>query len=281
MMRSLILKTGKMKTVLIFFVLLAPFFSFSQKAIIREIRAMNPVDKEKYIFPEIIIPGNTASTHKINKKLRMDLLWEDESETPKNIFKNIWQTNDTLHTPVWVFTDFAYTLFSNATHFTCLSVSCVGGRYNQTNVYNFFFDNTTGGQVKLDTLLTEKGRSKLLDMMWNGQQMRIKKELASRTDSLKHYRSAAFIKAHKDYQEYIDDEETAIAKDKDCLQKSKSSNFEYYEFYVKKGLLFLEGEGCSTSRNDERIGVLGNYKFSIPVKSLQKDLSAYGKKLLL
>jgi hypothetical protein len=258
--------------------------SYSQKAIITEIKDTNPISKEKYVFPFVTIPGNKPSTTKINKLLQDEALQIDSSGYKKSIFENIWEReNLTGGFDGWTYTDFEYTILSNTDHYVCLSISFVGGKHVQQSTLYFLFDNRTGENVQFVNILNSDGQKWLISEMVNTQKKRIQKLLPSLEDSLKlpsnplyQYDSLRREDINDEYHMYISCLEKKLA-----LFLSDSDSFEYLTLYIKDEILIAEGIGCANSWNGQRLDELGDLKFSIPIKEISQYLTPYGKKLFL
>jgi hypothetical protein len=56
----------------------------------REIRRKNPITKERYVFPVVMIPQGTEASAKINNLIREDLLDAKPGVPERSIFKEVW-----------------------------------------------------------------------------------------------------------------------------------------------------------------------------------------------
>ena len=262
------------------FLLFATTVSFSQIAIIKEIKEVNPIRKEQNVFPLVTIPGNISATRRINKTLQEDLLYSDSAGFKKSIFEIVWD-RENKNNPGWEYTDFEYKLYSNTSHYSCLSVSFVGGKHLQTQTEYFLFDHSTGKNIKLSKILTSDGQKWLVKSMANAQRNRFKKLLPSLEDSIKKYINPK-NEMNKSNGEYYQD---AYDLYKQCIAEPiREFDSEYIDdltFYIQNNKLFVEGFGCAHSWNGQRLDVLGDFKFSARLTELSQYLTPVGKKLFL
>jgi hypothetical protein len=265
-----------------FFFLLITTTSYSQKAIITEIRDINPSNKEKYVFPLVTIPSNNTSTKKINKIMQEEVLYLDSTGYKKSIFEVAWD-RENVNSPGWTYYNFEYKVLSNTDHYVCLRISFVGGKHAQQSTLYYLFDNTSGENVQFVNILNSEGQKWLISEMVNTQKKRIQKLLPSLEDSLKlppnplyQYDSLSKEDINKEIQMY-----------KSCLESklatylSDSDSIEYIALYIKEEMLIAEGIACADSWNSQRLDELGDCLYSIPLKRISQFLTPYGKKLLL
>lgn len=248
---------------------------FAQKAIIKEVSEIAPYSKKKYVFPLINIPGNKKAENKINKRLQEETLNLDSSGYKKSIFELVWEVPDPNDSR-WVFTNYSYKIYSNTDQYLCLSISFMGGKYMQDQMYTFVFDTFTGEEIKLEKILNPKGKKWLIEAISAGRTNRVRKQMAVLKDSMQSHR------LHHNTQEEDDDAE-ALRLYKSCLEKDPVSDetLEYYELMLTDDRFFVTGSPCSDGRNAIRLIGLLNYKIARRIKDIEQFLSPYGKKLLL
>lgn len=256
--------------------------SYSQKAIITEIKDTNPISKEKYVFPFVTIPGNKSSTKNINKLLQDEALQIDSSGYKKSIFENIWEReNLTGGFDGWTYTDFEYKVLSNTDHYVSLSISFIGGRHPYLSTIYFLFDNRNGENIKFNKILTPEGQKWLVNTLVRSQKLRIENYLPSLDDSLKLPRNSLNPNDSTN-REYFQEQFELYKR---CLEETMSLfeafGIEDLLLYVKEGKLRIDKFGCGRSWNDIRLDELGDYKFSIPITEIPQYLTPYGKKLLM
>ncbi len=262
------------------FLLFTTSISFSQIANIKEIKEVNPIRKERNIFPLVTIPGNTLATKRINKTLQEDLLYLDSTGYKKSIFEIVWD-RENKNNPGWEYTDFEYKLYSSTAHYFCLSVSFVGGKHVETQTEYFLFDNSTGENIKLSKFLTTDGKKWLVKSMINGQRERVKKFLPSLGDSLKKYinpKNEIDSLNSEYYQETYDLYKRCI---EETISEFDTDYIDYMVFYIQDNTLFAEGFSCATTWNGQRLDELGEYKFSMHLTELFQYFTPVGKKLFL
>ncbi|MDB5210947.1 MAG: hypothetical protein JWQ30_1774, partial [Sediminibacterium sp.] len=173
--------------VIIFIFVFSAQTIFAQKAIIKEISEISPFSKMKYVFPQIIIPGNKTAENKINKKLQEDILDMGPPGYQKSIFEDIWELEGESDGR-WVFINFSYEIFSSTDQYLCLSISFTGGKYDQDQTYMFVFDTFTGEVVELKKLLNPKGKKWLIEAISVGRTKRVIKEMTVLKDSMQRHK---------------------------------------------------------------------------------------------
>ena len=111
-----------MKIQLVFiFLFCIPLF-YAQEAIIREIKRTNPITKELYIFPKILLPNSTVNSQTINTLLRYDILYLEKKVKDKKIFNEVWMTKQQM-TQV---ANISYEVRQNDKDLLSLSISAEG-----------------------------------------------------------------------------------------------------------------------------------------------------------
>ncbi|MBX9734921.1 MAG: hypothetical protein K2X37_12740 [Chitinophagaceae bacterium] len=254
--------------------------AFSQQAIITRIKAVNPATKEKEFFPLIQIPGNKTATKKINKLIREENLYLDSTVFKKSIFEAAWN-KDNLNNPGWEYDSFNYTVFSNTDKYICLLISFVGGKQLLTQEAYYLFDNVSGDKVNYKQVINIEGQSWIVDTMASIQKRRVEKLLPALLDSLK----IPFVP--KDAEDSIEGNYFQKEYDmyKACIESKipsySSDNIEYLDMYIKNDTLFAKGLSCLWSPYSLAYDELGEVEFSISIKSIDKLLTPYGRKLLL
>ncbi len=256
--------------------------SYSQKAIIKEIRETHPIYKVKNVFPVVTIPSNISSTKKINKVLQEDALYIDSTGYKKSIFEVVWD-KENENSPGWVYYDFKYTVLSNTDHYLDLVISFEGGKHAQQSNLYYLFDNNTGENVLFAKVLTSEGKKWLVNEMVKNKRNQIQKLHPSLKDSLKLQPNPLNKYDSLSRKDIIEE----IQMYKSCLEEklasylSDSDSFDYFTLYIKDEILYAEGIGCANNWNQQRLDEIGENKFSKHLKEIAHYLTPYGKKLLL
>ncbi len=244
-------------------------FGISQRAVIKEITDINPISKEKYVFPSVIIPNNDSSSQKINNKMRSAVL-DIGGGWSKSIFENVWKTNeDDGH---WVYTDFSYTVLDNTNNLLSMSISFDGGKHNFTSTYYFVFDNKTGDKINIKDLFTNEGQNVLVDTLSQRKTLAIQNEIKQLQDSLQKHQIL------NSNEQQMDKDEIELYQS--CLDRDLLTEIEYLDFYIEKGVLFIKIEGCASGYN-RNLDELGDFSFSFKMRDLLPYLSKYGRKVLV
>jgi len=244
---------------------------YCQKAVIKEIKETNPISKEKYVFPLIVIPGNESSAKKMNDIIRDEVLEIGEDGFKKSLFENVWETGATRDSDFhWVLTDFAYEVLTSTNELLCLSIEYTGGKHGFTSTYYFMFANKTGERIKLENLFTATGGKILVDTITGMKREAIRKEIKDVQDSLRVHT------AKHDAEKERDEEVMELFKR--CLDDDPLTALEYLDFYVKNNTLYIKVEQCE-SGSQRALDDLGDFLYSFRLQKLRPLLSPYAKQL--
>ncbi len=241
------------------------------KAVVKQIKEINIITKEVYVFPKVIIPQHKSTADKINEVL-LEFLEIKKADVKKSIFENVWEPKN--ENCAWLYHDLGYKVLLNNATILVIDVWAEFGKHNTTNIEHYLFDIETGNRVKLDSLFEESLKKNFAQILYDKKDSIIKSYLITVEDSLiVHQRNKDTSSLERD--NYM------LDGYKRCIESHSSSenDLEYVGFYFLNNKLHFNLEQCfcwAANAYDE----LGDYHFEFTYKELEPYLSAYGKRIL-
>lgn len=259
-----------MKLLLLYSFLLATLTSFAQKVKIQTLKQVNPISKEVYIFPKVIIANSPVSTQKVNYKLRETVLFLSSITKDKNIFDSIWTTKDQSA----VISNLSFKISEINSSLISLSISGEGcGAYCETFNYYFTFNTKTGNQLTLDSLFTKKGITTVIKFLNDSK----KKKLVAKLKEVNHALGLSKTKNNAEENERLSE---MLAMYKECFGNSINlADVPGIRFLSKGGILTVYTERCSAHYN-MALDELWTFKYQLALKNSGKLLNKFGLSLL-
>ena len=258
-----------MRKMFSFFILLLPFLAGGQ-VIVKEIKEMHPVQKDRvYIFPLIKAKSKVVSD-RINNTLCSDFLDVDRNKIKKSIFENIWPGGENNY---GLLSDISYNVLHNSKRIFSISVSAEGcGAYCEPFTRYYNFDLQTGKKFLLDDLLTANGKKLLLEAMNKQKKELLQLKIISAKEVL-HKKGSPVSKDDKEYYEEM------IEVYSNCLESQLYNSLEYLQFSLQQRTLVVFTERCSAHVN-RNVDELGDFEYGFSLANWKKHFSAYGLSLL-
>jgi hypothetical protein len=255
-----------MKRKLVLFFILLTNYSFGQTAIIKEIKQKNPITKEIYVFPKIIIQNAKSIELKINNYLRTEILFADSGISENKIFNKVWRTNEQSPT----FGDITYKVFRNDKSILSISITGQGcGAYCETGTNYFTFNLNTGDKLTLESLFTKKGIYILVDSLNISKTKKIEAKIREIQNIIK---SNNFLKDKNRKEYYLE----MLDLYKNCLNRKIDTEFvsDLRLIMTNKNLQIYSGR-CSAHYN-MAVDELWEFEYTVDVKVWIKYLTPYG-----
>lgn len=242
--------------------------AFGQNAVIKEIRKTNPITKELYVFPKIILPNSTVNSQKINTILRYDILYLEKEVKDKKIFNEVWMTKKQM-TQV---ANISYEVKQNDQNLLSLSISAEGcGAYCEGFTRDYTFNAKTGNLLSIDSIFTKEGLQLLVDSLNLNKTQLINEKLSEANDSLK----VISIQNNVETNEYY----TYMAELYTTCLESKIE-IEYISgFIIQNGKLTVSTSRCSAHFN-QSVDEIGEFEYSLFLKDWKKYLTKSAQFLL-
>jgi hypothetical protein len=242
-------------------------FCFGQMATVKKIEQINPVSKEKYVFPKIIVQGMPVSSKKINNKLRSEILDVDSAVKDSQIFNGVWRTAEQWPT----LSDLAYEVIRNDRWVLSIKISAEGcGAYCENWERYFTFNLKTGNQLFLDSLINDIGLHKLATDFNSFKQAKLRNIIKETKDTLE----TTAVKNDKETLEYFSD---MLSLYTGCLDsKIEFEDMTGMEFSVESPGLVLYSERCSVHYN-RNLDELWIFEYKIDLKDWKGYLTNYGR----
>ncbi|HEX2683843.1 MAG TPA: hypothetical protein VHL77_07915 [Ferruginibacter sp.] len=255
-----------MKKVLFLFCLSLNKFSSGQTVLVKEIKQVNPLTKELYVFPDIISPSKTVA-QKINDHLRSEILDADPATAPRKIFDHVWRTKEQSPTV----SNITYAIIRNNRSILSLSITAEGcGAYCETGTTYFTFNLHTGNKLTLDSLFTKQGAAVLVDSLNVLRSKKIKAKIRELQNILKTKKNKT---EREQYQEML-------KLYRDCLdQKLSDEFFSYLGFAMTEKKIKIYSDRCSAHYN-MAIDELWVFEYTIDLKNWRDHLTNLGLELI-
>lgn len=259
-----------MKLLFLVTFLLAILISFGQTIKVQTIKQTNPITKEVYIFPKVIVLNSSIVTNKINNKLRGDVLGMSLNTKDANIFDSVWRTNYRMED----ITNLSFEVCEANASLISLSISGEGcGAYCEAFNYHFTFNAKTGNHLTLDSLFTQQGLFTFVKILNDNKRQKLNGKLEQINRSL----TLPSVKTDAQEKERFSE---MLSMYTDCLEKKIDIQFvSYIQFLIKSGIIIVYTDRCSAHYNmtyDE----LWTFMHSADLKNSKELLSAYGLSLI-
>lgn len=255
-----------MRLPFLFIFLFAGLVSHGQAVKIEKIKRANPITKEIYVFPKVIIPNSPLSTQKVNKKLRETVLGILEEIPDSNIFDSVWRTGYRMEN----ISNLSFKVDELTSSLISLTISGEGcGAYCEAFNYYFTFNSKTGNQLTLDSLFTRQGLIRLVNTINDNKRQKLNNKLKQLKYSLTLPNAKTDSSEKKQYSEML-------SMYTECLEKKVDIAYiNYIQFIIKSGTLIVYTDRCSRHYNmtyDE----LWTFVDRIILKNSKKLLNQYG-----
>jgi hypothetical protein len=259
-----------MRLSFLFIYLFASLVSYGQLVKIESIKRANPITKEIYIFPKVIISNSLLATQKVNKKLRETVLGILEETLDSNIFDSIWRTSYRMEN----ISNLSFKVDELSSSLISLSISGEGcGAYCEAFNYYFTFNSKTGNQLTLDSLFTSQGLITFVNTLNYNKRRKLKTKLKQINQSLTSANAKTDPAEKERYSEML-------SMYTECLLKKVDIAYiNYIQFIIQSGTLIVYTNRCSAHYNmayDE----LWTFVDRIVLRSSKKLLNHYGLSLL-
>jgi hypothetical protein len=242
-----------------------------QIATIKDIKQTNPLSKEKYVFPKIIIQASPYKAKKINNILRKEILDADPNTPESEIFNKVWKTSD-YDMPA--LSNIGYEILSNRNSILSITIGAEGcGAYCESWDRYFNFNLKTGNLLTIDSLFTRTGIHQLALNLDSTKEIKIKNKLVEIQDSLK----TISIQKNKDDIDYY---RKMLELYTDCLDRRIiDENISSLEFVLTSSGITIYSERCSAhyNRNADELWV---FIYKIAFKSWLSYLTPYARALV-
>jgi hypothetical protein len=259
-----------MKPSLLFIYLFTTLASYGQPVKIETIKQVNPITKEIYVFPKIIISKSLMATQKVNGKLRETVLGILEQTSDANIFDSVWRTSGRQEN----ISNLSFKVKELSSSILSLSISGEGcGAYCEAFDYYFTFNTKTGNQLTLDSLFTNKGLIAILKTLNDNKQTKLNTELKQ----IKHSLSLASVKKDAAEKERFSE---MLSMYTECLTKKIEVQYTtYIQFLIENGTLIIYTDRRSAHYN-RAYDELWTFVNRIVLKNSKKLLTQYGVSLV-
>ncbi len=259
-----------MKLSFLFIFWLATLISFGQLIKVQTIRQANPITKEVYTFPKVIVSNSLSATKKINNKLRDDVLGTSGNTMDANVFDSIWRTNYRMEN----ITNLSFKVSEANASLISLSISGEScGAYCEAFNYYFTFNAKTGNRLTLDSLFTHQGLTTFVKILNDDKRRKLNNKLRQLNRSL----TLPRVKTASTEKERLSE---MLSMYTDCLEKKVDIQFiSDIEFTIKNGIITVYIDRCSAHYNmafDE----LWTFIYKASLKNSKKLLSTYGLSLI-
>lgn len=239
------------------------FFAISasgQNAVIKQLQQVNPITKEKYVFPKIFIKGNPAIAAKINGELRSQILDIDSSVADNRIFDHVWKTEDHMGSLY----NLHYQVIRNAKSILSIKFSAEGcGAYCEDWDEYFTFNLKTGNALRLDRILTTKGLANLVSNFNSFKLNTLKEKVKQIQDTLKKVEIKKDITSLGYYTDMMD-------LYTECQEyKMDSERIASVDFSISLTSLSIYSGRCSAHYN-RNLDEIGDFEFKTKLKDIEK-----------
>ncbi|MGY0038386.1 hypothetical protein [Pedobacter sp. NJ-S-72] len=232
-----------------------------------EMKNLKPGFKD-YKYPEVYYSVNPKVAEKINTFLQLDDLEHLPGVFKKHPFEKIVYGASEYGTSVDFYSWQQFTTTKNILSFSTDGEA--SGAYPEGFESFHNFDLRTGNPILLKTLFTKSAVIQLEKLL----NQKVKSTIE---DYLKTIRPVTKEKSPAKEDEADLDEQVQMYDE--CLERVKSGDMEYYEFYFKQdSITFVRGR-CSNHAN-RAMDDLNKYYISFSYKEISKYLSPFGKQLI-
>jgi hypothetical protein len=230
---------------------------------INKFKESNPIHQnEKYEFPLLL--GNSKISEKINAEIILDILNVDITKKHKSIFENIWSTKGNSISKISFLEYKINTLNKKLYSVTFNTEGC--GAYCEEFFSSYNFDLSNGKKIRIDALLTKKGKEELLALL----SYKKKKIIEEYLIQLKNESVA------EEDKKYV---AQTIQLYKNCLKRPPFVTLEYFDFKIINDTLILTSDRCSNHAM-RALDDLGDYTYIFKKNELFKLFNKYGKSIL-
>lgn len=259
-----------MRLPFLFIFLFTGFISYGQTVKVEKIKRANPITKEIYVFPKVIINNSLLATQKVNKKLREVVLGIFEVTPDSNIFDSVWRTSYRMEN----ISNLSFKAEELTSSLISLTISGEGcGAYCEAFNYYFTFNSKTGNQLTLDSLFTSQGLITFVNTLNDNKRRKLKTKLKQIKQSL----TLPNIKKDASEKERYSE---MLSMYSECLVKKVDIAYVgYIQFVIKNGVLIVYTDRCSAHYNmpyDE----LWTFEDRIDLRNSRKLLNHYGLGLI-
>jgi hypothetical protein len=259
-----------MKLLFLFIYLFATLVSYGQPVKIETIKQANPITKEIYVFPKVVIANSLLATQKVNNKLREAVLDIFQETKDSNIFDSVWRTTYRMEN----ISNLSFKVIEVTPLLISLSISGEGcGAYCEAFDYYFTFNAKTGNQLTLDSLFTNQGLIAFVKTLNDNKQAKLNTKLKQINHSL----TLPNVKADAAEKERFSE---MLSMYTECLAKKNDIQYiTYIQFLIKNGTVIVYTDRCSAHYNmvyDE----LWTFVDRIVLKNSKKLLNQYGLGLI-
>lgn len=259
-----------MKLPFLFIFLLVVHIAFGQSPKIEAIKQTNPITKEVYTYPKVIVSNSRSVTQKINNSLREHILGVSPNTRDAHIFDSVWRTDyrmENISNLTFIVSEVNAAIIS-------LTISGEGcGAYCEAFDYHFTFNAKTGNQLTLDSLFTKEGLKNFVKTLNDDKTKKLNNKLKEINQSL----SVLNVKTDTVEKEQLSE---MLSMYSDCL--SKKIDILYIsdiQFLSKKGTITVYTDRCSAHYN-MAYDDLRTFVYRADLKNLKKLLNKYGISLI-
>ena len=239
------------------------------QAIVRKIIEYNSFDKkERYEFPNIIVPHKPTTSKNINTDLRIAVLEIDTLKVQKSIFENVWASKES---PMGVLHDLRFQIKYNSVNFISIAIMAEGcGAYCEDWTQYYNYDLKTGNKISLQSLFNSYGIKLILDSLNDRRKLLLQKQITKARLSIKNGSAS---------EEDINREKEIIELYTTCIKENSINTAEYLSFYISNSILVFVPERCSAHVN-RAIDELGNPEYIFKLVLWKKYLTPYALTLI-
>lgn len=243
--------------------------ALGQIATFGKIERKNPITKEVYTFPKIIMPEAKSVSDIINFQLQSDMLGVDSGVKEDNIFNKVWRTIE--QTPT--FSDIEYEVIYNNNFILSLSISGQGcGAYCEETTNYFVFNLKTGRNLSLDSLFSKEGLIRIVDCI---NELR-HKEISVKIKNIKDTLSLSYIQKDNAQLEQYGDMLKLYEECRDMKIELKYLNLQKFIVMGKKVTVITDR--CSNHYN-MNIDDLWYFRYHFLMENYKYYLTDYGRSI--
>jgi hypothetical protein len=249
--------------------LLAPVCATAQLARVQILKRKNPITKEIYVFPKIVIANSPAVAQKINRQLT-EVVLLTTNPNDYSIFDGVWRTKDqspTLH-------DLSFEVSEITQSIISLSISAEGcGAYCEHFTNYFTFNAKTGNQLTIDSFMNRQSLRIIDDSLNNYRNKQIDSLLKIISDSLNN----SGIKLDSAENERFSEMQLLY---KECIErKIDVSKISAIQFLTSSGVLKIFTDRCSAHYN-MTLDELWTFEHNFVLKNSPDLLTPFGLKII-
>jgi hypothetical protein len=265
----LVLKTTCMRFAFLLF-LFSYLSSYSQTAILKDIKFTNSDPKSEYRFPDVQIQDKPRISKKINDTLRSRFLYAKPGCPESKLFDEIRTTPEHIATLY----DIDYKVIYNKRTILSLSIEAGGcGAYCEDFTEYYNFNLRTGNLLYIDSLFTSEGVTLLINAINADKTKQLNQMISTVGDSLKSKRVLADPEIKSNYSD-------KFALYTGCLEQKISEKYaDDLQFSFSGNFLTVYIHRCSAHYN-MTLDDLWNINVRISLNYWKDHLTPYGKALL-